>query len=128
MSSLVTTGRPGGEVDTRRRAGLWLLLALAAAVSASYLGHPAHQGATNLVTAFLLWRIWQRATSSRILLISLSCISAGFAIGIVFGIALGATGIVTRSLLMLALYSIVGAILCTPSVAQLAASPRTTTE
>jgi hypothetical protein len=122
MSTTLSVGRPVRDVGSRRRAGAWLLLAFAVAVTASSIGHPAHETATNVVTLFLLWRIWRGATWSRYLLISLSCISAGFAVGIMVGIALGATGIVTRSLAMLALYAIAGAMLCTPSVVNLRSS------
>jgi hypothetical protein len=124
MISTLTATRPGGDVGARRRAGAWLLLAFAVAVTASSLSHPAHAAATNLLTAFLLWRMWRGVTWSCTLLISLSCISAGFAAGIVFAIALGATGIVARSLAALALYAVVGAILCRPSVATLAGRRR----
>jgi len=109
--------------SSRRAAAGLLLLAWTVAAAASYLGDPTREFAPKLATAFLLWRIWRGASWSRYLLISLSCISAGFALGLVFGIALGATGIVTRSLPMFALYAVVGLLLCTPPVRRLARFP-----
>jgi hypothetical protein len=46
--------------------------------------------------------IWRGASWSRNLLIGLSCVSAGFAVGLAVAIALGATGIVTSALVMFA--------------------------
>jgi ABC-type nitrate/sulfonate/bicarbonate transport system permease component len=123
-STLAVTGRGAGGSTRRAAAGL-LLAAWAVAVMASYLGGPAHELAPKLVTAFLLWRIWRGATWSRDLLIGLSCVSAGFAVGLAIAIVLGATGIVTSALVMFALYACVGVLLCAPPVRALAGSPRT---
>ncbi len=125
MSVMLTVGGPVRVAGSGRRAGAGVLLAAwAVAVAASYLGEPTPQFTPKLVTAFLLWQVWRGASWSRYLLISLSCISAGFAVGLAFGIALGATGIVTRSLAMFALYAVVGLLLCTPPVRRLAHPPR----
>ena len=124
MSVGLTVGGPVRVAGSGRRAAAGvLLLAWAVAVAASYLGEPTPQFAPKLVTAFLLWQVWRGASWSRYLLISLSSISAGFAVGLGFGIALGATGIVTRSLPMFALYAVVGLLLCTPPVRRLARFP-----
>jgi ABC-type nitrate/sulfonate/bicarbonate transport system permease component len=123
-STLAVAGRGAGG-PTRRAAAGMLLTAWAVAVTASYLGGPTHELAPKLVTAFLLWRIWRGATWSRNLLIGLSCVSAGFAVGLAIAIALGAAGIVTSALVMFALYASVGVLLCTPPVRALARSPRT---
>jgi ABC-type nitrate/sulfonate/bicarbonate transport system permease component len=126
MTSTPAVGGPAGAGGSTRRAAAGLLLtAWAVAVTASYLGDPAHELAPKLVTAFLLWRIWRGASWSRNLLIGLSCVSAGFAVGLAVAIALGATGIVTSALVMFALYAGVGVLLCTPPVRGLARSPRT---
>jgi hypothetical protein len=74
------------------------------------------------VTAFLLWRVWRGATWSRNLLIGLSCVSAGFAVGLSVAMVLGGTGIVTSAVVMFALYAGVGLLLCAPSVHGLAHS------
>ena len=123
-STLAVGGRGAGGSSRHAAAGL-LLTAWAVAVTASYLGDPAHELAPKLVTAFLLWRIWRGATWSRNLLIGLSCVSAGFAVGLAIAIALGATGIVTSALVMFALYACVGVLLCTPPIRGLVRSPRT---
>jgi hypothetical protein len=122
-STLAVTGRGAGGSTRRAAAGL-LLAAWAVAVMASYLGGPAHELAPKLVTDFLLWRIWRGATWSRDLVIGLSCVSAGFTVGLAVAIALGATGIVTSALVMFALHASVGGLLCTPPVRALARSPR----
>jgi len=100
MSAVLPAGWPAGS--SRRLAAGLLLLAWAATVAASYLGDPAHALAPRLLTAFLLWRIWRGANWSRYLLIGLSCISAGFAVGLAAVTALGATGVVARSVAMFA--------------------------
>ena len=125
MTSTLAVGGRGAGGSTRRAAAELLLAAWAVAVTASYLGGPAHELAPKLVTAFLLWRIWRGASWSRSLLIGLSCVSAGFAVGLAIAIALGATGVVTSALAMFALYAGVGVLLCTPPVRALARSPRT---
>ncbi|HJQ02831.1 MAG TPA: hypothetical protein VJ851_14645 [Jatrophihabitans sp.] len=121
MSSTSAVGWPGSLGGSSRRLAVGLLLgAWALAVAASYLGSPAHELAPKLVTAFLLWRIWRGATWSRNLLIGLSCVSAGFAVGLSVMIVLGATGIVTSAVVMFALYAGVGVLLSTPPVRGLA--------
>jgi len=125
MSVMLTVGGPVGVAGSSRRAAAGLLLlAWTVAAAASYLGDPTREFAPKLATAFLLWRIWRGASWSRYLLISLSCICAGLAVGLAFGIAFGATGIFTRSLVMFALYAVVGGLLCAPPVRRLARSPR----
>jgi hypothetical protein len=110
VSSLPATTQPPGS-DRRLAVGL-LLLAWMVTVVASQLGDPAHALGLRVVTAFLLWRIWRGANWSRYLLIGLSCISAGFAVGLAAMIALGATGIVAHSMAMFSLYAAVGGLLC----------------
>jgi ABC-type nitrate/sulfonate/bicarbonate transport system permease component len=113
---------PVGSCSAGRRAtaGWVLVAAWLLAVGASLIGQPAHPVASNLLTAFLLWRIWRGATWSRHVLIALSCVSAGFAAGLALAIAAGATGIVTSALLMLVMYAGVGVLLSLPTVRGLA--------
>jgi ABC-type nitrate/sulfonate/bicarbonate transport system permease component len=108
------TVRQGGGT-ARVLVAAWLL-----AVAASVIGHPEHAAPANLITAFLLWRIWRGATWSRHLLVTLSCMSGGFAAGIGVAIVAGATGIVTSAPLMLVMYAGVGVLLTLPSVRGLA--------
>jgi len=110
--------------STRALAAGLLVAAWVTAVAASQFGSFAHGFAVNLVTALLLWRIWRGAGWSRNLLIVLSCISAGFVVGLTVGILLGATGINTSALVMFVLYAGVGALLCAPPVRALVRRPR----
>jgi hypothetical protein len=104
-------------VGQRADAGRVLVAAFLLAVAASVIGHLEHAAAANLITAFLLLRIWRGATWSRHVLVALSCVSGGFAAGIGIAIlAAGAAGIVTSALLMLVIYSCVGVLLSLPSV------------
>ena len=93
----------------------WLL-----AVAASVIGHVEHAAIANLITAFLLWRIWRGATWSRHVLMTLSTVSAGFAAGIGIAIVAGATGIVASAVIALVMYAGVGALLSLPNVRALA--------
>jgi hypothetical protein len=97
-----------------------LVACWAVAVVATYVGETNHGFAPELVTAFLLWRVWRGGTLSRYFLIGLSVVSAGLAAGLSLAIMLGATGIVVRSLAMFGLYAVVGALLCAPPISRLA--------
>jgi hypothetical protein len=107
-------------VRQRAGAGRVLVAAWLLAVAASVIGHPEHAAAANLITAFLLFRIWRGAMWSRHVLVTVSCVSGGFAAGIGIAIVAGATGIVTSALLMLVIYAGVGVLLSLPSVRALA--------
>jgi hypothetical protein len=117
VSSLLAITPPRGS-DRRLAVGL-LLLAWVVTVVASQLGDPAHALGPRVVTAFLLWQIWRGAAWSQYLLIGLSCISAGFAVGLAVVIALGATGIVAHAVVMFCLYAVVGGLLCLAPVRRL---------
>ena len=117
MSAISASYGPGRQASHSRRVA-WVLLMTSwgLTVLASTLGGGAHRAGFALVTAFLLWRIWRGASWSRQLLVALSCISAGFAAGLVIAMAFGATGIVLTSLVMFGLYAVAGALLCTTPV------------
>ena len=117
MTATFTVGGPGRASGSA--AGLLIAGWMVAAVAA-YVGEANHGLAPTLVTAFLLWRVWRGATWSRYVLIGLSFVAAGFAAGLSLAIMLGATGIVTRSLAMFALYAVVGALLCARPISRLA--------
>ena len=55
---------PVGGLTVGQRAGAgWVLVAAwLLAVVGSVIGHPEHATAANLITAFLLWRIWRGVT------------------------------------------------------------------
>jgi hypothetical protein len=116
---------PGARSARATGAGI-LVTAWGVAVAASWFGSSAHELTPNLVTAFLLWRIWRGATWTRYVLTALSCLAAGIAGGVALGIALGATGVVISSLVMFALYAVVGALVCTPPVRRLSRSSSST--
>lgn len=113
--------------STRTVAAGLLVAAWVTAVVASQFGSFAHSFAVNLVTALLLWRIWRGAGWSRNLLIVLSCVSAGFVVGLMVGVLLGAAGINTSVLVMFVLYAGVGSLLCAPPVRALVRPPRSVT-
>jgi hypothetical protein len=120
MTASVTVGGPGETVRARRSAAALLVAGWAVAVVASYAGEPNHRAfALQLVTAFLLWRVWRGGRWSRCFLIGLSVVSAGLAAGLSLAIMLGATDIVARSLAMFGLYAVVGALLCAPPIRRL---------
>lgn len=104
--------------DSRRVAWVLLVASWGLAILASSLGG-GHQPALGLVTAFLLWRVWRGTSWSRHLLVGLSCISAGIALGLAIAIAFGATGIVGASLAMFGLYAVIGGLLSTAPVRSL---------
>lgn len=120
MTASITVGAPGGAARTSRSAAALLIASWVVAVVASYAGEPNNRLAVNLVTAFLLWRVWRGGRWSRSFLIGLSVVAAGLAAGVSFAIMLGATGIVVRSLAGLWLYAVVGALLCAPQISRLA--------
>ncbi len=99
----------------RRGAAGWLLLAsLVLVVAASAVGNPVNPGhavGPRVFAAMLLLLIWRGGTWSRGPLIVLSTVSAGFALALVFVIALGAPGINTMALAMFALYAGSGGLL-----------------
>lgn len=112
----------GVKTDPQDRwlAGVILLVSFGLVVAASSLGGPSHALAPKVVTAFLLWRIWRGAVWSRGLLVAVSCVALGFTIALGGMAALGAPGIVLRSVFMFALYAGAGALLCVPAVRALA--------
>ena len=118
MTAVGGTAR-GIRPDRVVAAGL-LITAWAVTFVAADLGGPAHQAAPKIGTAFLCWRIWSGATWSRNLLIVVSSVSAGLAAGLSAMMVSGASGIVTSKLVMFVLYAGVGALLCAPSVRNLA--------
>jgi hypothetical protein len=120
MSAIPVSDSPGGWASHSRRVA-WLLLVASwiLTILASSLDGGRHQPTLAIVTAFLLWRIWRGASWSRRLLVGLSCISAGVAVGLAIAIAFGATGIVVASLAMFGLYAVVGGLLCAAPVRSL---------
>ena len=120
MTATMMVGRPGNPVRAARSAAALLITCWVVAVVASYVGDASHGFAPKLITAFLLWRVWRGARWSRYVLIGLSAVSAGLAIGLSFAIILGATGIAVRSLPMFGLYAVVGALLFAPPIIRLA--------
>jgi hypothetical protein len=120
MTATLTLGGPGARGRTSGSAAGLLIAGWVVAVAAAYVGGANHGLAPKLVVAFLLWRVWRGGTWSRNLLIGLSVVSAGLAAGLSFVMIFGATGIVTRSVAMFALYAVVGALLCAPPISRLA--------
>jgi hypothetical protein len=101
-------------------AGPVLIAAWLLTLAASVIGHPEHAAVADLITAFLLWRIWRGATWSRHILIMLAAVAGGLAAGIGIAILAGATGIVASAVIALVMYAGVGVLLALPDVRRLA--------
>lgn len=105
--------------ESRRLGAALLIAAWGLAAVAQLVGDPGHGLALKVGTAFLLWRIWRGADWSRWVLIALSILSAGLALGLLAGVVLGDPGIVLHKVAMLGIYGLVGVALSARAVRHL---------